>query len=197
MYSVALMMALTTTPATPDCCGGHGGGCGCYGGGYGGGYCGCGYQSYCGCGYQQSYCGCCSYSPCYSYSYCGCCGYGQANGKGQAAGKGQAPEGKGQTPKGGSGDDDDDASLRNGRAIIKVKLPADAKLFVDSSATKQTSNVRKFRTPALKAGKKYSYTLTAEIVRDGQKVTTTKEVSVSRGHESEINLQFPTVTARK
>jgi uncharacterized protein (TIGR03000 family) len=165
------MMALTTTPATPACCGGGGGGgCGCYS------------YSYCGCG--------CGYGGGYGYGYGGgCCGYGTTGGKGQT------PEGKGQTPSGY--DDDDDASLRKGRAIIKVKLPADAKLFVDSSATKQTSSVRKFRTPALKAGKKFTYTLTAEVVRDGQKITTTKEVAVRRGQNTEISLSFPTVTVRK
>jgi len=118
-------------------------------------------------------------------------GKGQAPGRGQAPGKGQAPGGKGKT---GGEEGPDEAYLQDGRAILTVNLPADAKLAIDQTPTVSTSEVRKFQTPVLADGKEYYYTLTAEIVRDGQKLTTSQRVAVSSGRETAVSLQFPTAT---
>jgi len=71
---------------------------------------------------------------------------------------------------------------------IVVSLPADAKVSFDGVVTNSTSDLRHFATPELAAGSVANYTLTAEIVRNGQKLTTTQLVSVKAGETLEVNL---------
>jgi len=92
-----------------------------------------------------------------------------------------APMGK---PKVGT----DGASVAAPATII-VSLPADAKLLIDDFATKSTSAARVFTSPELAPGQAFSYTLKAEIVRDGQTLTVTEQVSVRAGAETRIS--FP------
>jgi uncharacterized protein (TIGR03000 family) len=66
-------------------------------------------------------------------------------------------------------------------ARITVKLPADARLFVDDVACPLTSAERTFETPRLEAGRRYVYNMRAELVRDGQTRTLTKRVVVESG----------------
>ncbi len=53
-------------------------------------------------------------------------------------------------------------------ARVTVKLPADARLYVDGVPCPLTSATRSFDTPELDAGRSYYYTLKAEVVRDGE-----------------------------
>jgi uncharacterized protein (TIGR03000 family) len=76
-------------------------------------------------------------------------------------------------------------------ATIVVSLPTEAKLFVDGKATTSTSNVRTFASPTLELGKDYEYTLKAELVRDGQKLSTSKTVLVRAGQETRVAIDFP------
>jgi uncharacterized protein (TIGR03000 family) len=72
-------------------------------------------------------------------------------------------------------------------ATITVSLPADAKLFVDDAATTSTSETRTFTSPELNAGKDYHYTIKAEIVRQGQKLTASERVTVRAGEETKVS----------
>jgi uncharacterized protein (TIGR03000 family) len=77
-------------------------------------------------------------------------------------------------------------------AKLVVKLPADAKLFVDDvQTTTANKEVRQFRTPALAVGQEYSYTLRAEVVRDGKTYTDTKTVIVRAGATVEAAFDLP------
>jgi len=76
-------------------------------------------------------------------------------------------------------------------ATIVVTLPADAKLMIDDTATTSTSATRVFVSPSLNPGQEYHYQLTAELNRDGQKVTTTKQVAVRAGVETRVQIEFP------
>jgi uncharacterized protein (TIGR03000 family) len=79
-----------------------------------------------------------------------------------------------------------------GPARIKVKLPADAKLFVDGQPTKQTGPVREFITPAtLLAGLTYQYTLRAEWPAGGQTVTREQVVRFRIGGSSTVDFNRP------
>jgi len=73
-------------------------------------------------------------------------------------------------------------------ARLKVRLPADAKLYVDDVVCPLTSDVRSFPTPPLPPGQQFQYTLRAEVVRDGQKRVITERVLVSAGQTVEVNL---------
>jgi uncharacterized protein (TIGR03000 family) len=102
----------------------------------------------------------------------------------------------GTKPNGTSPKPDGTSSLAP--ATIVVTLPSDAKLTVDDSPTTSTSGVRVFASPALPRGKEFSYTLKAEITRDGQTVSDTKRVIVRAGEEARVTFTLPaeTVAAR-
>jgi uncharacterized protein (TIGR03000 family) len=80
-------------------------------------------------------------------------------------------------------------------ATLVVTLPADARLTVDNTPTRLTSARRVFNSPPLQPGRSYRYTLKAEIVRDGQTLTTTRDVNVRAGQETDVNLEFQPATA--
>jgi uncharacterized protein (TIGR03000 family) len=75
-------------------------------------------------------------------------------------------------------------------ATILVRLPSDARLTVDGTATRSTDSVRTFVSPPLQAGKDYQYTLRAEVTRDGKTVERTRDVNVRAGQTSEVNFDF-------
>jgi uncharacterized protein (TIGR03000 family) len=201
MYSVVLMMALSNGTATPthDATalpatqsnahyvyrhggrGGHGC-CGCNGGHHRHHH---GHHGCCGCaGYN--YCGCAG------YNYCGCAGYSYGCG-GDGHGHGAPATPSGKPTKTTATDDNGDAV-----ATISVTLPEDAVLKIDDQPTTSTSGMRTLITPALAQGSEFHYTLTAEIVRDGQTLTTTKRVEVRAGEETQVSIEFPTaVVAQK
>jgi uncharacterized protein (TIGR03000 family) len=206
MYSVVLMVALTTGGETPDfhhrggggCCGCYGGGCsGCYGGGWGyGGCCGC-YGGYYGGGWGGCYGGGC---------YGGCYGGGWGGG-GYYGGWAYYGGGYGYVvSRGGSTIPSSSAKVAtkevstpvSAPATIVVSLPEDAKLKVGEYVTKSTSATRTLQSPSLPAGQAFSYTLQMEVVRDGKTVTLSKEVTVRAGQTTTVEFSPSAVAmARK
>jgi len=75
-------------------------------------------------------------------------------------------------------------------ATIVVSLPADARLFVDGSATRSTSARRTLVTPAIERTADYVYNLRAEVVRDGQTQVQTQQVTVRGGQTTEVPFNF-------
>lgn len=194
MYSIVMLMAMSGAPEMPAWGGRMGGCCGCQGGGWscgGGNGCGCrgGHGLFggrgCGGGWGRGH-GCCGNNNCgccgQMASSCGCCGY-VANSCGCCGGMAMGGA------YGGA------MVMTSAPATIVVNLPADAKLSFDGNATNSTNANRRFNTPALQAGSDLSYTLTAEIVRDGKTLTATQLVTVRAGLTTEVNLsdaQFTT-----
>jgi uncharacterized protein (TIGR03000 family) len=74
-------------------------------------------------------------------------------------------------------------------ARVTVQLPADARLLVDGVACPLTSSTRSFETPALDPGRKYFYTLTAEVVRDGRPVSDSRRVQLQAGKEVKVDFR--------
>jgi uncharacterized protein (TIGR03000 family) len=222
MYSLVLLVALSggvEAPAQCGCYGGYGGGCyggcyggyggGCYGGcygGYGGGCYGGGYSSSCGCygGGYGGYGGGCygGYGGgCYGGGYGGCYGGGYVSYSMPMASCGcyggyimpmAKPEKKEEKEK---KDKEDKESMGPSPATIRVSLPADAKLTIDDTPTTSTSESRRFVSPDLNVGKDFHYTLKAEIVRDGKKLTVTEKVTVRAGEETSVSLPASAFTA--
>jgi uncharacterized protein (TIGR03000 family) len=217
MYSVVLMAALTTGGEVADfgrrggrgcygggyggcygggygggCCGGWGGGYsrgwgGCYGGGYGGCY-GGGYSGYAGC-----YGG--GYGGCYGGGY-GCGGYASYspyNATGTYYAYGTAPVAYDTAQATDQAPAVTTADTRRARLVVSV--PDDARLTVNDTPTAQTSSRRVFVSPPLEPGKTYHYTLRAEIMRDGQRLTTTQDVTVRAGRVTDVSLTIPAGTA--
>jgi uncharacterized protein (TIGR03000 family) len=173
------------------CCGGsYGGGCcgcygGCYGGGYCGGCCGGGYGGYYGGRGGGSY-GAMPYDGGYGYTWGGAPSYYEGP---MYPGSTTYPSGYvyGRQLEGGGYYE---ASGIDTPATIVVRLPADAKLTVDGSATRSTDGVRTFVSPPQQPGKEYQYTLRAELTRDGKKVERTRDVNVRAGQTSEVNFDL-------
>ena len=63
---------------------------------------------------------------------------------------------------------------------------------MDDTATTLTSEQRVFLSPELPRDKTFFYTFKGEIVRDGEKIVTTKEVQVRGGENTQVTLKFPT-----
>jgi uncharacterized protein (TIGR03000 family) len=72
-------------------------------------------------------------------------------------------------------------------ANVTVRLPEDAKLYVDGVACPLTSSTRSFATPALEPGRAYHYTLKAEVVREGNTQVKTRQVTVHAGKAVEVD----------
>jgi uncharacterized protein (TIGR03000 family) len=207
MYSVVLMMALTSggdTPAFGGCRGGcHGCWGGCYGGCHGGrrmhGCCGCyggGYSCWGGChgcrggGFCGRKHGCCG---CYGGGY-GCYGvgcYGGMGGYGAGFGGMGAPMVVPSTvaPPVAPAAPNKTSLENSAPATLIVNVPANARLSIEGEATTSTAMQRVFVTPALDFGHEYHYTVQAEFQKDGKTVTLSKEVAVKAGEETRVRFE--------
>jgi len=172
----------------------HGGGR-CNGGGYchGGGYCSGGYGSYgCSGGYYGGY-GCSGgYGGGYGSPYMGAPPYdrGAPGGPGRRPETVPAPKPGTPPPKKGT----EEETRLPAPATIRVSLPANARLMVDGVPTSSMSATRVFVSPELPRDKTFFYTLTGEINRDGQTLSTSKQVQVRAGQESNVSFDFPATT---
>jgi uncharacterized protein (TIGR03000 family) len=73
-------------------------------------------------------------------------------------------------------------------AKVTVKLPADARLYVDNVVCPLSSDTRTFNTPDLEVGRTYYYTLKAEVVRDGVARARSTRVLVEAGKD--VTVEF-------
>jgi uncharacterized protein (TIGR03000 family) len=73
-------------------------------------------------------------------------------------------------------------------AQVTVRVPAEARLYVNSVLCPLTSETRSFNTPALERGREYFYNLRAEMVRDGETVSQTQRVTVTAGRQ--VSVEF-------
>ncbi len=169
MYSVVLLMAMTSSAEMPACHrGGRHGGCGGGGGCYSGG----------GCGYGGGGCG-----------YGGCGGYASGGYGGCSSGYCSAGYGAGGVCYGPTVGDA--LASVDAPATIVVTLPEDAKLSIDDSPTTSTSGNRVFVSPSLPSGREYHYTLRAEVMRDGKAVQLEEKITVRAGEETRVELTLP------
>ena len=185
MYTIVLAAALsagTTTPAW-GChggCFGCGGGChGCWGGCHG---CWGGCRGWGGC------CGCCG-GGCFGCYGGGCFG-GACYGGAYPAGTVMPSASPAETPPTTNGTErvkpKKETYLPTKGQVI-VRLPADAKLFVDDQPIHLTSTTRTVVTPDLQAGQDYYYDVKAEVVRDGNVVADRKRVVLRAGQVSRVD----------
>jgi uncharacterized protein (TIGR03000 family) len=83
-------------------------------------------------------------------------------------------------------------------AHVSVRLPADARLYIDDILCPLTSERREFDTPKLRPGQTYYYTLRAEVVRDSRKQTETRRVLVEAGKAVTVEFKdLPVQSARR
>jgi uncharacterized protein (TIGR03000 family) len=73
------------------------------------------------------------------------------------------------------------------RATITVRLPAGAALFVDDRKHPSADPVRQLSTPPVPAGREFSYTMRAEVVRDGRPESLTQKVAFRAGEKVTVD----------
>jgi uncharacterized protein (TIGR03000 family) len=194
MYSVVLATVLTAGGASPawghhschGCCGGYnafsyscGGCCGGYSSCHGccGGYSSC--HGCCG-GYSSCY-GCCGgYSSCY-----GCCGGCSGGCYGTVTNFVPVQPEKKEEKKGDK-KNEKESGARATQATVVVELPADATMIIDDYVSDLTSDTRMFVTPDLVPERDYYYTIKAEVMRDGRKVTQSQKIFVRAGRTTRV-----------
>jgi uncharacterized protein (TIGR03000 family) len=189
MYSVVMMLALSGGAETPDF--GHWG-CGCHLGwrirAFFAGNCGCGCRPW------RAYrwgCHGCYGGGCYGCQGVGCVGCAGYVGCVGCAGDGmpqQQPPYMPNVPPARKTENSGDS-----RATIMVQLPPEAKLIFNGWKSSSNSPTRQFRSLPLEPGKDYTYTVQAEVMRDGQRVVLSREVTVRAGRETQVSFDFPAV----
>jgi uncharacterized protein (TIGR03000 family) len=78
------------------------------------------------------------------------------------------------------------APLRNS-ALLSVKVPADAKVFVNDHPTPSTGADREYISRNLKSGAHYNYAVRVEFIRNGQAVSEIKTVQVTAGQSASLD----------
>jgi uncharacterized protein (TIGR03000 family) len=74
------------------------------------------------------------------------------------------------------------AMLRSNNAVeLAVRVPADAKVFVNDKATTSTGGLRTYTTKNLDRSQSYTYSVRAEFEHNGQMISQTKTATVSVG----------------
>jgi uncharacterized protein (TIGR03000 family) len=80
-------------------------------------------------------------------------------------------------------------------ARLTVRVPADARLYVDGEKVTHTAGARTFETPALPIGQTFYYTVTAEVDRDGRTLSDTRRVLVEAGKKVSVSIEPHTPVA--
>ena len=71
---------------------------------------------------------------------------------------------------------------------IRVRVPADAKIWFDGSQTIQTGTARSFESPLLAVGPEYAYQIRIQWNQDGKEVTQTRQIVVHAGDDIHLDL---------
>jgi len=74
------------------------------------------------------------------------------------------------------------------KAILTVELPADAKLYIGEQLMTSSAATRSFSTPELEPGRSYNFTLRAEAVRDGKTFRESKKIVLRAGEQFQTSL---------
>jgi uncharacterized protein (TIGR03000 family) len=74
-------------------------------------------------------------------------------------------------------------------AHVTVRVPADAKVWIDEAKTVSTGSVREFQSPTLTPGHRYSYEVRARWTENGHAVTQRQKVAFVAGAHTTVD--FP------
>ena len=75
-------------------------------------------------------------------------------------------------------------------AYLNVKVPGDAKVYLQDQLMTIPGTQRRFVTPAIRQGYQSNYTVKVEVVRNGQTITKTAQAAVSAGQEVDVVVSF-------
>jgi uncharacterized protein (TIGR03000 family) len=78
--------------------------------------------------------------------------------------------------------------VESDRAMVAVRLPADAILMFQGTAMRLTGPERVFRSPPLQPGKSYRYDVTARWTENGKPVEKNRSITVQAGQRATLDL---------
>ena len=73
------------------------------------------------------------------------------------------------------------SAVPDNQAEVEVRVPADAEVLFDGSATQQRGTDRLFISPPVTPGRSYTYTIEAKWMANGRQVEQKKDVTVTPG----------------
>jgi uncharacterized protein (TIGR03000 family) len=76
-------------------------------------------------------------------------------------------------------------------ASLTVIVPADAEVFLDGDPTTETGTERRFVTPPLTVGGRYSYTVRARWQEGGNTVEQSRKVQITGGAKASVDFTTP------
>jgi uncharacterized protein (TIGR03000 family) len=76
-------------------------------------------------------------------------------------------------------------------AVITVRVPPDAEVWVDGNVLPRTGTERKFETPPIEAGRIYHYEVRALWSQDGRSVSDSQRVGVAAGDRKSVSFLAP------
>jgi uncharacterized protein (TIGR03000 family) len=82
-------------------------------------------------------------------------------------------------------------------AYLNLKVPADAKVYLQDQQMTLAGTERRFVTPELQDGKQHTYTVRVEVVRDGRTISKTTTAAVKPGQEVQIAVSFTEQNSRE
>jgi uncharacterized protein (TIGR03000 family) len=85
----------------------------------------------------------------------------------------------------------EEGPLSPGTALLIVKVPEEAEIWVDDAKTTQDGSYRRFVTPALPEGRARSYTIRARWLIQDAELTRVEEVRVQPGGRYVVNFLTP------
>jgi uncharacterized protein (TIGR03000 family) len=86
---------------------------------------------------------------------------------------------------------DPDAGVPTAAAVLRVRVPTDAEVWVSGEATTQRGDMRRFITPPLEAGRNQGYTLRARWTEGGKAVERSEDVRVHPGDRLTVDFLAP------
>ena len=82
------------------------------------------------------------------------------------------------------------------KVLINVTVPADAKIMFQGAKTAQTGGSRRFLSPSLEAGYRYSYSVQATWKENGKEVSQTRSIAVQPGDVVQVTFTRDAVQVR-
>jgi len=87
-------------------------------------------------------------------------------------------------------------SVPDNKALVVVRVPANASIVIADTNTQQTGKVRHFISPPLTPGKTFYYVVKATWDEGGQPKSETREVVVTAGQRVEVDFSAPAAVAK-
>jgi uncharacterized protein (TIGR03000 family) len=78
-------------------------------------------------------------------------------------------------------------STQNAPALLNIRVPAEAEVWIEGDKTAQTGTDRVFRSPTLEAGRTYTYEVKVRWMKKGEPAEDTRTVRVRAGEQSRVD----------